>query len=112
MTSANSLTSGPIFTPALAKRMMIGAGIGLLVISFFVISAGKGNPAWSNYWRIRPLLLTPFVGAIVGLCYDVTQRLRNMDGWWGRLFIFLSLLGYCLGLFMGIVLGLDGTMWD
>jgi hypothetical protein len=112
MTITNKLTSGPIFTDALRKRMMIGAGIGLLVISFFVISAGKGNPTWGDYWRIKPLLLTPFMGAIVGLCYDATERLRQINGWLGRVFVVLSLIGYFIGLWMGVVLGLASTMWD
>lgn len=101
-----------IFTPLLAKRMLLGAGIGLIVISVFVIGAGKGNPEWGNYWQIKPLLLTPFLGALVGLCYDVTEPLRRINGWVGRLFFVLSLFGYFAGLWVSLVLGLNGTMWD
>ena len=112
MTLSNNLTSGPLFTSSLTKRMMIGAGIGLLVISFFVVGAGSGKPAWGDYWRIKPLLLTPFLGAIVGLCYDVTERLRQLNGWQGRLFTILSFAGYLIGLWMAMILGLAGTMWN
>ena len=112
MTLANNATSGPLLTVSLKKRMMVGAGIGLLVISFFVIGAGKGSPAWNDYWRIKPLLLTPFIGAIVGLCYDATERLRQFNGWLGRLFVVLSFIGYFIGLWIGVVLGLAGTMWN
>ena len=112
MTLENNLTSGPFFTSALRKRMLIGAGIGVLVISFFVIGAGQGSPAWGDYWRIKPLLLTPFIGAMVGLCYDATERLRQQNGWLGRLFTILSFAGYLIGLWMGVVLGLAGTMWN
>lgn len=112
MTHTNVTTTRPIFTNALGKRMLFGAGIGLVMISFFVISAGKGNPAWSDYWRVKPLLLTPFLGAIVGLCYDVTEPLRRLDEWPGRVFLVLSILGYLVGLWMGLVLGLAGTMWN
>ena len=112
MTIANNLTSGPIFTAALRKRMMVGAGLALLAISFFVISAGKGDPTWDDYWRIKPLLLTPFLGAIVGLCFDASERLRQINGWLGRLFGVLSFVGYFIGLWMALVLGLAGTMWN
>lgn len=112
MTIENNLTSRPIFTPALRKRMLVGAGIGLLVISFFVIGAGHGEPEWGDYWRVKPLLLTPFIGALVGLCYDATERLRRIDGWLGNLFTVLSFAGYLIGLWMGVVLGLAGTMWN
>ena len=91
--------------------MLVGAGIALLMISFFVITVGKGDASWPNYWRVRPLLLTPFIGALVGLCYDVTEPLRQIKGWAGRVFLILSLLGYVAGLWIGMVLGLAGTMW-
>jgi hypothetical protein len=112
MTTTNNLLTRPLFTAALVKRMVIGAGIALTIIAFFVISAGKGNPAWGDYWRVKPLLLTPFMGAIVGLCYDITEPLRRLNGWAGRLFVILSILGYAIGLWMGTVLGLAGTMWN
>lgn len=111
MIQAKNFTARPIFTNALPKRMLVGAGIGLIVISFFVIVAGKGNPAWDEYWQIRPLLLTPFIGAMLGLCYDITEPLRRLEGWLGRLFIMLSVIGYLIGLWMSVVLGLVGTMW-
>ena len=100
------------FTPSLGKRMFVGGIISLLLISFFVISAGTGNPAWGEYWRIKPLLLTPILGALVGLCYDVTQPLREMKGGAGRVFLVLSFVGYGIGIFMSLVLGMNGTMWD
>ncbi|WPV01454.1 hypothetical protein SNE26_06680 [Mucilaginibacter sp. cycad4] len=112
MTEIRQFTTRPFFTDALGKRMLIGAGIGLLMISFFVISAGKGSPAWNEYWRVKPLLLTPFLGALIGACYDMTEPLRRLDGWLGRLFLVLSFVGYFIGLWMALVLGLAGTMWN
>jgi hypothetical protein len=112
MIQIENLTKKPLFTDRLAKRMMIGAAIGLVMVSFFVIVAGKGRPEWGDYWRIKPLLLTPVLGAIVGLCYDVTEPLRQIKGWIGTLFFVLSLLGYAIGLWMGLILGLNGTLWN
>ena len=112
MTQVENLTKRPLFTPALGKRMLTGAGIALVMISFFIISAGKGSPGWGDYWRIKPLLLTPCLGAITGLCYDVTEPLRRLSGWLGRLFLLVSLLGYFIGLWISLVLGLNGTMWN
>lgn len=112
MTNQTQLTTKPFFTPALGKRMLFGAGISLVMISFFVIAAGKGNSAWGDYWRVKPLLLTPFLGAIIGACFDATEPLRRIEGWLGKLFFVLSLLGYFIGLWMALVLGLNGTMWN
>jgi hypothetical protein len=112
MTHAEPLTRKTFFTPAWRKHLLIGAGTALLIVGFFVIAAGRGNPAWGDYWRIKPLLLSPFLGAITGVCYDVTAPLRRLDGWLGKLFLVLSLLGFFIGQWLGLVLGLAGTMWN
>jgi ABC-type transport system involved in cytochrome c biogenesis permease subunit len=112
MTQTENLARRPLFTPALGKRMLVGAIIGLIMSGFFVISAGAGDPSWGNYWQIKPLLLTPFLVAIVGLCYDITEPLRQLNGWTGRVFFALSLVGYFMGMWMALVLGLNGTMWN
>ncbi|MBK0378434.1 hypothetical protein [Mucilaginibacter segetis] len=111
MTQANFLSLKPVFTPVLGKRIMAGALIGLALTGFFVIGAGKGNPAWGNYWQIKPLLLTPSIGAFVGICYDITESLRKLNGWLGKVFWVLSILGYVIGMWFGLILGLAGTMW-
>ncbi|GAB3929881.1 potassium transporter KefB [Mucilaginibacter myungsuensis] len=112
MTTTEQLTNKPNFTGQLRNRILFGAGIGLVAISVFVIGAGAGDPQWGPYWRIKPLLLTPFLGAIVGLCYDVTEPLRKIEGWVGKMFYVLSVLGYLIGMWMSLILGLAGTMWD
>lgn len=112
MALSKNLTERPYLTPLVGKRMLAGAVIALAMISIFVIGAGRGTPAWGEYWRIKPLLLTPFLGAVIGLCYDATEPLRKLRGWQGKVFFGLSLLGYLVGLWISLVLGLNGTMWD
>jgi len=112
MTQAENLTKRPLFTSALGKRMLIGAIIGLIIVGFFVIGAGNGNPEWPSNWRVKPLLLTPFLGAMIGLCFDITEPLRQINGWLGRAFWILSILGYFIGLWLSLILGLNGTMWN
>lgn len=111
MTQSNNATSQPLQV-SLAKRMIIGAGIGLLVISFFLITAGEGNPAWGPLWRIRPLIVVPFAGAMGGLCNYYIFYFRNQFGINKAIATILSVLVCIIGLWMGIVLGLDGTLWD
>ncbi|MBS1660714.1 MAG: potassium transporter KefB [Bacteroidetes bacterium] len=110
--TAIHLSKSPLFTPALGKRLIAGAAIGLVLIGFFLITAGKGNPAWGDYWRVKPLLLTPALSALVGLCYDITQPLRNLKGWQGKLFLVVSLLGYAVGIWLSLILGMAGTLWN
>lgn len=102
----------PLFSPLLGRRMLICAIIGLVLVGFFVIGAGEGNPSWGKFWRVKPLLLTPFLCAVVGLCYDITEPFRKISGWKGNVLFVLSLLGVVVGFWISLVLGLNNTMWD
>ena len=98
-------------TISITKAALIGAGIALVVISFFVFGA-DANPLWGKYWRIRPFIVTPLAGATGGaFCYFMYQ-LRSKGRLNPIIAIVVSVAVYLIGLWMGIVLGLDGTMWD
>jgi hypothetical protein len=97
---------------SLTKRMLIGAAIGLALISFFLFNAGEPNPEWGKYWRIRPLLFVPFAGAIGGLCNYLIIRFHKSFGVHKAIAITLSLIIFIIGLWLGTVLGLVGTYWD
>lgn len=97
---------------SLTTRMVIGAGIGLLLISLFLIGNNYADPSWGKYWMIRPLIIVPFAGAMGGLCnYFIVGRHASM-GLNKTIAIVISLVVWIVGLWMGIVLGLDGTLWD
>ena len=110
MTQTNS-TSQPNGIPA-GKKMLVGAGIGLIVISFFLLSADEPDPAWGKFWMIRPLIIVPLAGAMGGLCNYLMVRYHFLAGVSKTLAIILSVIVFIIGMWMGIVLGLDGTMWD
>jgi hypothetical protein len=97
---------------SLTKRMIVGYGIGLLVISFFILSADKPDRAWGTFWMIRPLIITPLAGAMGGLCNYLLVGLHDRIGLNKTIGIILSVIIFIIGLWLGIVLGLDGTMWD
>jgi hypothetical protein len=92
--------------------MLTGAAIGLSLIAFFLITAGEGNPAWEPLWRIRPLVVVPFAGAMGGLCNYLLVRFHPMAGMNKTAAVMLSVIIFIIGLWLGIVLGLDGTMWN
>ncbi len=110
MAQNDNVAKQPIQPAPVIKPMLIGAAIGLLVISFFVFRT-EGDPDWGKYWRIRPLIITPLAGAMGGLFYYFMDYLSGR-GFNRTVAIILSLLVFIVGLWMGIVLGLDGTMWD
>ena len=109
MTQTNNPTSQPA---SLSKRMILGAGIGLLLIAFFLLTADEPDPAWGKFWMIRPLIITPFAGAMGGLCNHLLLRYYFLIGMNKTVAWIVSIIIFIIGLWMGIVLGLDGTLWD
>lgn len=97
---------------ALLKPMTIGALIGLALISVFVFGVDQPNPEWGSYWRIRPLIIVPLAGATGGAFYYFMGYFRNQGGWKKVLANMVSFFVFIIGLWMGTVLGLVGTMWN
>jgi hypothetical protein len=107
MTQTNNSTT-PI---SLAKPILIGAAIGLIAISFFVFGVDNPNPEWGKLWMIRPLIITPMAGAMGGAfyCFMDCQSSRGFNR---TIAVILSLIVFAVGLWLGIVVGLAGTMWN
>jgi hypothetical protein len=112
MTQQNKLTPQQIHPVSLGIRMLEGAGIALILILIFLLGAGEPDPDWHRLWMIRPLIIVPLAGALGGVHYYFMDHLRYQGGWKKVLSIFLSLLVYLIVLWLGTVLGLDGTWWD
>lgn len=91
--------------------VLIGGAVGAVLISLLVFGVDSPDPEWGRYWMIRPLIVTPLAGAIGGAFYFLMdqQASRGMNR---TLAMVLSLLVFLVGLWMGTVLGLAGTMWN
>lgn len=111
MAEVNKLEAHPVNTTLLIKRMILGGAIALVIISLFVFSA-ETNPEWPRFWRIRPLIITPLAGAAGGAFSYLMTHITHQGGWRKALAILVSVIVYVFGLWIGIVLGLDGTLWD
>ncbi len=111
MTQRNESQTQPNQPVSLVKPILVGAGIALLVISFFVFGVDEANPAWGKFWMIRPLIITPLAGAMGGAFYSFMDY-QSFRGFNRTLAIILSLVVYFIGLWLGTVLGLAGTMWN
>jgi hypothetical protein len=112
MTQRNEFQDQPIHPASVSKRMLQGAGIGFIVILFFLVGAGEPDPSWPKLWMIKPLLVVPSAGALGGLFYYNMDHLRSQGGWRTALAYILSLFVFLIVLWLGTVLGLNGTMWD
>lgn len=111
MTQTNNSTSQP-HEVSVVKRMLVGAGIGLLLISLFLLSVDEPHPEWEKLWMLRPLIIVPLAGAMGGLCNYFIFHLHRQIGGNKTIAILLSVTVFIIGLWLGTVLGLDGTMWN
>jgi len=111
MTLENNFAPQTNYSGSVVKPVLVGAFVALLAISFFVFGVDQPNPAWGEYWMIRPLLITPLAGAVGGAFYAFMEY-QSSRGFNRTLAILLSLVVYVIGLWLGIVLGLAGTMWN
>ena len=111
MEQRTNVTMESLISPLMAKRMLLGAVIGLAVILNFVIPGWEGRPEWGPLWQFRPLVVTPFAGAMGGLFFHVMGLMRQYGGWKKVVANIISALVFVVGIWMGIVLGLVGTMW-
>jgi hypothetical protein len=112
MTNQNNLTERTIDKALLTKYILFGALVGLAIISTFVFGVNNPNPEWGSYWRIRPLIITPVSGAAAGAVFYFADYIGAQRGWPKAVTVALSVVISVIGLWMGTVLGLAGTMWD
>ncbi|MDX1332392.1 MAG: potassium transporter KefB [Robiginitalea sp.] len=101
-----------IKAPHLGNRMLLGAGVGFLFISLFLIMADGAKPEWGDFWMLRPLLIVPLATALGAAFYTFMDPWRQRGGYQQVLANLLSLMGFLFSLWIGSVLGLDGTYWD
>lgn len=108
MTANNNLSTQPL----LIKRALIGAAIGLVIILFFVLGVNNPKPEWGQYWMVRPIIVTPIVVTLAGASTYFLDALRYQGGTKRIIAYILTGLIYLFGLWIGIIAGLGGTLWD
>lgn len=112
MTQKENLTAESKTKIAAGKPMLIGAVIGFILIATFVFGADDPKPEWGKFWMIRPLIVGPAAGALGGLFYAFMNYMSAIGNINKTVAFIISLIVFVIGLWMGIVVGLDGTMWD
>lgn len=112
MTQKNNVTEQPEKPFSVGKPMFLGAGVAFILISMFLFSVKHPNPEWGQFWMVKPMIIVPFAGAMGGLFYYFMRYLSSTQGFNKTLAILLSFVVYIIGLWLGSVLGLNGTLWD
>ena len=111
MTQENEMQTKSIQSVSVLTPVLVGAGIALLMISLFVFRVKSPDPTWGEYWMIRPLIVTLLAGACAGVFYAFMNY--QIEGGFNRTIgIIISLVAFLIALWLGIVLGLDGTLWN
>ena len=111
MAQQNGSKHQPMQRASIITPIVAGALFALLVISFFVFGVDSPPQEWGKYWQIRPLIITPLAGAAGGAFYAFMDY-QSSRGFNRTLAVIIGLVVYFIGLWLGTVLGLDGTMWN
>ena len=61
---------------------------------------------------VRPLIIMPMAGVAGAVFFYLTDGIRQRGGWKKVAISILSLFVFMTALWMGVVLGLNGTMWN
>ncbi|WP_026899259.1 hypothetical protein [Daejeonella oryzae] len=112
MIPTKNFKTKPVHPASVGKRMLQGAGVALLLISVFLISVRDIDEDWSELWVVKPLIIVSLSGALGGLFFYNMDHLRNEGALRKTVANILSLIVYLIVLWLGIVLGLNGTLWD
>lgn len=94
------------------RPVIVGGIIGSILVILFLSGADDPDPAWGPYWMVRPLVVVTLAGALGGFCYSLLGPLRYRGGLIGAFAYVFGILVFFIGLWLGLVLGLDGTYWD
>lgn len=111
MTHTNNFRLETIDRGALVKAMLIGGSIGLAAI-LLLIQGVETHPEWPEMWRVRPLIITPLAAALGGACFYVANRIFRSYGLNKIVSLIITSVAFFIALWLGIVLGLDGTLWN
>lgn len=113
MTQSNSLSPLLLNPTTIAKRALVGAVIAYVLITLFLLVPGVTvSPNWPKFWMVRPLIVVPLSGAMGGIFYYFMEVLVSRQGWKRMVAVIVSLFVYIVGLWLGTVVGLDGTLWN
>jgi hypothetical protein len=110
MTQKSNVTEQPL--ASVVKPVIIGGLIGLILISVFVFGVDNPKPEWGKLWQVRPLIITPLAGAMGGLFFYFMNYMSSRGSINKVFAVIISFVVFTIGLWLGVVLGLDGTMWD
>ena len=111
MTERKKFIPLPIHPASVARAMLLGGGIALILIIIF-LNGAESRPEWGKFWMIKPFIVVPLAGSFGGLFFYFMNSIALSGSWKKILAIIFGFIGYVFTLWIGTVLGLNGTLWD
>ena len=93
------------------QKSVIGGIVGFVAIAIFLFPIDNPELAWGKFWMAKPVLIVTLAGMVGGTFYHLITAALSI-GWKKILGIVLGSLIYIFGLWIGTVLGLNGTLWN
>lgn len=89
-----------------------GAAIGFALVATLVFSVKEPNPDWGALWHLRPLIVTPLIAAIGAQVFGMVRLARSRAAWVRWTCGIVACVSFLVVLWIAIILGLDGTLWN
>jgi hypothetical protein len=96
----------------LSIMIVFGFALALAFVGFIILSVDNPKPEWSDYWFVRPLLITPIIGGFGGASCYLINTVVIQNSFVKLLRILFSIIVFIFFIWIGTVLGLDGTLWN
>ena len=111
MAEQTNVPTNPLHMGSLGKRMLQGSAVALVLISIYLYGVDNPDPNWPKLWMLKPLIIVPVAGAMGSIFFYLMERMYQ-GGWMKLVAILAGVVGYIVALWLGTVVGLDGTLWD
>ncbi|HEY9117694.1 MAG TPA: hypothetical protein VIN11_07695 [Roseivirga sp.] len=105
-------TVTPPSIDTLKKRSLMGGLIGLMVTVLFIYSANDANPLWPSLWFVKPVILTPLLTTLGGAFFYYIESIFFTNAWNRPLALIIGFIAFIVSLWLGMVLGFNGTYWN
>ncbi|WP_130734599.1 hypothetical protein [Flavobacterium sp. J27] len=94
------------------KFAIAGAIVALIIILLLIFSVPNPNPTWGKVWFVRPLVVTPFITSIGGALFYLINTKKTAFKFINLMLFLFSVFILLFFLWIGTILGLDGTLWN
>lgn len=112
MTNQLFLNIKQVRPATIAKTMALGLILGLVIISLFVFGVNNPKQEWGTNWRMQPLILTPIVVAFGSLAFFANRIFMPQTKTAKVLLSVASIIAFIISIWLGIIIGLNGTLWN